>query len=65
MDVTLPFTVILLIVAWLLFRQLRLRWWVVIAFVLLGFYLADTSAAPVIDKTTRDGVKIINQTGAK
>ncbi|MFB7904830.1 hypothetical protein ACFC1T_00175 [Kitasatospora sp. NPDC056076] len=62
MNIQLPFIVVLAIVAWLIVRHLRLRWWVVAAFVLLGFYLADTSAAPLIDNTTRDGVSVVNKT---
>ncbi|TWE18615.1 hypothetical protein FB465_3696 [Kitasatospora atroaurantiaca] len=65
MNVSLPLTLVLVIVGWLIVRNLRLRWWVVTALVLLGFYLADSSAAPLIDKTTRDGVQVINQTGSK
>ncbi|MER7849572.1 hypothetical protein ABTZ03_37190 [Kitasatospora sp. NPDC096077] len=62
MTIQLPFIVILAIAAWLIVRHLRLRWWAVATLVLLGFYLANTSAAPLIDNTTRDGVSVVNKT---
>ncbi|MFF7990255.1 hypothetical protein ACFZDG_10750 [Kitasatospora xanthocidica] len=62
MNIQLPFIVILALAAWLIVRHLRLRWWAVAALILLGFYLADTSAAPLIDNTTRDGVSVVNKT---
>ncbi|MFF0409794.1 hypothetical protein ACFYUY_05080 [Kitasatospora sp. NPDC004745] len=62
MNIQLPFLLILALAAWFIVRNLRLRWWAVAALVLLGFYLADTSAAPLIDNTTHDGVNIINET---
>ncbi|MFF2744958.1 hypothetical protein ACFVVA_05395 [Kitasatospora sp. NPDC058048] len=65
MNVQLPFLFILALAAWFIVRNLRLRWWAVAALVLLGFYLADTSAAPLIDNTTHDGVNIINKTTTK
>ncbi|MFD7589373.1 hypothetical protein ACFV84_28525 [Kitasatospora sp. NPDC059811] len=65
MNIQLPFIVILAIAAWFIVRHLRLRWWAVAALVLLGFYLAGTSAAPLIDNTTRDGVNVINKTSSK
>ncbi len=65
MHVSLPLILVLALAAWLIVRHLRLRWWAVAALVLLGFYLAGTSAAPLIDNTTRGGVDVINQTGTK
>ncbi len=65
MNIQLPFIVVLAIVAWLIVRNLRLRWWAVAALILLGFYLADTSAAPLIDNTTHDGVSVINKNSNK
>ncbi|MER7702171.1 hypothetical protein ABTX81_04610 [Kitasatospora sp. NPDC097605] len=65
MNISLPLLPILALAAWFIVRNLCLRWWAVAALVLLGFYLAGSSAAPLIDKTTRDGVAVINQTGTK
>ncbi|WP_031075528.1 hypothetical protein [Streptomyces sp. NRRL WC-3742] len=65
MNIHLPLLLVLAIVAWLIVRHLRLRWWAVAVLVLLGFYLADTSAAPLIDNTTHDGVSVINKTTTK
>ncbi|MEV0534714.1 hypothetical protein [Kitasatospora sp. NPDC050463] len=65
MNISLPLLPVLALVAWFIVRNLRLRWWAVAALVLLGFYLASSSAGPLIDKTTRDGVEVINKTGAK
>ncbi|GAA1101802.1 hypothetical protein [Kitasatospora arboriphila] len=65
MNITLPLTLVLLIVSWLIVRHLRLRWWAVTALVLLGFYLATSSVAPLIDSTTHDGVQVINNTTTK
>ncbi|MEV7772827.1 hypothetical protein [Kitasatospora sp. NPDC086791] len=65
MNVQLPFLFILALAAWFIVRNLRLRWWAVAALVLLGFYLADTSAAPLIDNTTHNGVDVINKSTTK
>ncbi|MFI6845983.1 hypothetical protein ACIBJD_15215 [Kitasatospora sp. NPDC050467] len=65
MNVQLPFLFILALAAWFIVRNLRLRWWAVASLVLLGFYLADTSAAPLIDNTTHNGVDVINKTTTK
>lgn len=65
MNVQLPFLFILALAAWFIVRNLRLRWWAVASLVLLGFYLADTSAAQLIDNTTHNGVDVINKTTTK
>ncbi|GAA2103747.1 hypothetical protein GCM10009759_39460 [Kitasatospora saccharophila] len=65
MTLTLPFVAVLAVVGWLVVRHTRLRWWAVTALLLLGFYLASTPAAPLIDDTTRSGVEVVNRTGSK
>ncbi|MFI8079588.1 hypothetical protein ACIF6L_02110 [Kitasatospora sp. NPDC086009] len=65
MNISLPLLPVLALIAWFIVRNLRLRWWAVAALVLLGFYLAGSSVAPLIDNTTRDGVNVINKSGTK
>lgn len=63
MTIQLPLVVVLAIVAWMIFKFMRLRWWAVLALVLFGFYLSHTFLAPAIDGTTRTGTQIVNTTG--
>ncbi|MCD0482331.1 hypothetical protein LO771_07870 [Streptacidiphilus sp. ASG 303] len=62
MSVSLPLVLVLGVVAWLVVKFFRLRWWAVLALVLFGFYLAGTIFAPLIDDTTRSGVDAVNHT---
>ncbi|MEV4558294.1 hypothetical protein AB0K51_15065 [Kitasatospora sp. NPDC049285] len=65
MTLSLPLVAVLAAIGWLIVRHHRLRWWAVISLLLLGFYLASSPAAPLIDNTTRDGVQVVNRTGSK
>ncbi|GAA2369942.1 MULTISPECIES: hypothetical protein [Streptomyces] len=60
MTVSLPLVLVLGLVAWGSIRFLGVRPWLVVVIALFGFYLADTSLAPVVDSGTRSGVDIVN-----
>ncbi|MFF8283477.1 hypothetical protein ACF1DY_31760 [Streptomyces albus] len=52
--VKLPLTFVLALIVWLLVRRSGLKPAHAAACILLGFYLADTSAAPAIHDTVTD-----------
>ncbi|QMU75519.1 hypothetical protein GXW83_06945 [Streptacidiphilus sp. PB12-B1b] len=60
MTVNLPVVLVLGIVAWLVFKFFRIRWWAGLALIFFGFFLAHTFVAPAITSGTRTGVQIVN-----
>ncbi|MEV0090495.1 hypothetical protein [Streptomyces sp. NPDC050738] len=63
MTISLPFVLVLALIAWAAVKYLHVRGWLVVVLLLLGFYLQGTFLAPAIDSGTRSGVDVINQTG--
>ncbi|WP_435836879.1 hypothetical protein [Streptomyces albus] len=59
--VTLPLTLVLALIVWLLVRRSGLEPSHAVVCVLFGFYLARSSVAPPIDGTVRDLLEAISR----
>lgn len=62
MTVHLPLILVLAGIGWGAIKFLRIRLWLVIVLLLVGFLLSKTFLAPAIDSGTHTGTDIVNGT---